>query len=206
MLRSGQRQGADQEPPSARLSEGRPGYLVGSLLHLHRHPAPTTATPPTDIRVTAIRVTVTRLIDLQPTVIRPTHNRAMGTQVIRVLPVTSVPRLMDTRADLRPRVPGYGYPSHSEYPAEPGSPAYGYQGDAGYPSYSGPSPSGLGQPTYLVPPGYGPQTDLGYPPYSGSPGDEDPRESGEAPLPPSPGYGYQSPPSYPPFSFPDYRS
>ena len=88
VLRSGQRQGADQEPPSARLSEGRPGYLVGSRLHRHRHPAPITATPPTDLRVTAILLMVIQAMD-----IRPTHHRGMDTQVI--LPVTPVPRPMN---------------------------------------------------------------------------------------------------------------
>ena len=91
VLRSGQRQGADQEPPSARLSEGRPGYLVGSRLHRHRHPAPIAATPPTDLRVTAILLMVIQAMD-----IRPIHHRGMDTQVIPVLPVTPVPRAMDT--------------------------------------------------------------------------------------------------------------
>ena len=92
-----QRRVVGQEPPSERRSEGPPGYLVGSLLHLHLHPAPITATPPTDIRVKAILVPGTRLMDLQPTDIRPTHNRAMGIQVIRMLPVIPVPRPMDIR-------------------------------------------------------------------------------------------------------------
>jgi len=94
VLRSGQWQGADQEPPSEQRSEGQPGYLVGSRLHLHRHPAPITATPPTDIPPTVIQA-----MDTQPI-----HDPAMDTQVIRVLPVIPVPRLMDTRADLRRRV------------------------------------------------------------------------------------------------------
>ena len=89
VLRSGQRQGADQERPSEQRSEGQPGYLVGSRLHLHRHPAPITATPPTDFRVTAILLMVIQAMD-----IRPTHHRGMDTQVI--LPVTPVPRAMDT--------------------------------------------------------------------------------------------------------------
>ena len=67
----------------------QPEYLGELLRHLRRHPAPITATPPTDLRVTAILLMVIQAMD-----IRPTHHRGMDTQVI--LPVTPVPRAMDT--------------------------------------------------------------------------------------------------------------
>src|SRR6516164_10877380 len=89
-----QRQGVGQEPPSERRSEGQPGYSEASRPHLHPRPALITVTRPTGIPLTVIQA-----MDTQPI-----HDPAMDTQVIRVLPVTPVPRLMDTRADLRRRV------------------------------------------------------------------------------------------------------
>ena len=97
--RLGQRQGVGQEPPSARLSEGRPGYLVGSRLHLHRRPALITVTPPTDIRVTATLLTVIQARDT-----RPTHHRDIDIQATQVLRVTPLHRSMDTSADLGSRI------------------------------------------------------------------------------------------------------
>src|SRR6516165_6097687 len=99
VLRSGQRQGADQEPPSARQSAGRPGYLVGSRLHRHRHPAPITATPPTDLRVTAILLMVIQAMD-----IRPIHHRGMDTQVIPVLPPMNIMVMRGTPLRLLHRI------------------------------------------------------------------------------------------------------
>ena len=61
-----------------------------------------------------------------------------------------------------------------------------------------------GYPAY--PPSYQPQGNGAYAPYSGSPSYGDPRDLGEAPLPPSPGYEYQNPPSSPAYPLPDYRS
>jgi hypothetical protein len=70
-------------------------------------------------------------------------------------------------------------------------PDYGHQGYSGYPSCSGlpgyTSPCGLEQPNYV-----------------GSPTYEDPRDLGEAPLPPS--SAYQNPPFSPVYSVPDYQS
>jgi hypothetical protein len=91
VLRLERRRVAGRAPPSEQRSEGQRGYSEGSRPHLHPHPALITVTLPTDIRVTAILVTVIRPMD-----IGPTHNPAMDTQVIPVLPVTLVPRAMDT--------------------------------------------------------------------------------------------------------------
>jgi hypothetical protein len=83
-----QRQVAGREPPSEQRSEGQPGYLEESLLHLHLHRAPITATQPMDIPLTGSRATRSRA----------THSRAMDIQATRVLPVTPVPRPMATQA------------------------------------------------------------------------------------------------------------
>jgi hypothetical protein len=66
---------AGQEPPLEQRSEGQPGYLGESLLRLHPHRAPITATQPTDILLTDIRATHSRAMDTPPT-------RAMGIQVM----------------------------------------------------------------------------------------------------------------------------
>jgi len=87
-----QRRVAGREPPSEQRSEGQPGYLEESLLHLRPHRAPITATQPTDLLLSDIRAT---------------RSRAMDTQVIRgspVTPPTPVLRAMDTRA-ARPILP-----------------------------------------------------------------------------------------------------
>ena len=91
--RLGQRQGVGQEPPSARLLEGRPGYLVGSRLHLHRRPALITVTPPTGT-ATDIRVTHRRAMD----------SRAIHTQAILDIPPILALQVTDTQAtrDTRP--------------------------------------------------------------------------------------------------------
>ena len=74
---------AGQEPPLEQRSEGQPGYLGESLLHLHSHRAPITATQPTDILLTDIRAT---------------HSRAMDIRATRDSPLTPVLRVMDTKA------------------------------------------------------------------------------------------------------------
>ena len=83
MLRLEQRQVAGREPRSEQRSAGQPGYLGESLLHLHPHRAPITATQPTDLLVTDIRAT---------------RSRAMDTQATRDIPLTPVLRAMDTQA------------------------------------------------------------------------------------------------------------
>ena len=50
-----ERRVAGREPPLEPRSEGQPGYLGESLLHLHLHRVPITATQPTDIRKQDIR-------------------------------------------------------------------------------------------------------------------------------------------------------
>src|SRR5262249_49053346 len=98
VLPSGQRQVAGREPLSERRSVEQPGYLGESLLHLRHHPAPITATrhmgtvtQTTDIPPIGIVLTGILAMDTQPT-----HSRAMDIQAIRVVPVTSLPRPMDT--------------------------------------------------------------------------------------------------------------
>ena len=96
-LPSEQRQVADRELLSEQRSEGQPGYLGGSLLHLHRHQGPITATPPTD--------TATLPMDIPLTDIRVTNSLAMGTPAIRDTPLA--PQVTDTQA-IRgiPLIPG----------------------------------------------------------------------------------------------------
>src|ERR1700730_6674199 len=79
---SEQRRVAGREPPSEQPSEGLPGYLAESRVHLHPHRAPITATRPTGT---------------QDTDIRAMRSRAMGTQAIRDTPATPVLRAMDTQ-------------------------------------------------------------------------------------------------------------
>jgi hypothetical protein len=100
VLRLEQRRVAGREPPSEQRSEGQPGYLGESLLHLHPHRAPISATQPTDLLVTGIRATRSRAMDIRATrdtpltpVLRATH-----TQATRVAPLTPVLRGMDCRA------------------------------------------------------------------------------------------------------------
>jgi hypothetical protein len=156
---SEQRRVAGRERPSEQRSEGQPGFLEESRVHLHRHPAPITATQLTD----------TRLTDLPAT-----HSRATDTQAPRDTSSTPVLRVMDIRATretpLTPVPLGYGYPGYSGQPAYP-SAGYGSPSNSGYP-YSGPSasapPSDSGQPAYPGAPGYGFQSTPPYSPYSGS--------------------------------------
>jgi hypothetical protein len=97
-----QRQAAGREPLSERRSVEQPGYLGVSLLRLHRHRAPIMATRPTG---TATQLMVippigTLLTDIRGMDTHPTHSRAMDTEAIRVVPVTSLPRPMSTKAML----------------------------------------------------------------------------------------------------------
>jgi hypothetical protein len=78
-LPSEQRRVAGQEPRSEQRSEGQPGYLGVSLLHLRHHRAPISATPPTDTAIQPMGIPLT--------VIRATRSRAMDIQATRVLPV-----------------------------------------------------------------------------------------------------------------------
>src|SRR6478609_659307 len=84
---SGRQRPEGREPLSEQRSEGQPGYLGESLLHLHPHRAPITATQPTDIRATrrrAMDIPATRDTPLTPVL------RAMDTQAIRDTPLTPV--------------------------------------------------------------------------------------------------------------------
>jgi hypothetical protein len=83
VLPSEQRQVADREPPSEQRSEGQPGYLGESLLHLHHHRAPISGTQSTDI---------------PPTDIRAMHSRATDIRASWDTRYTPVLRGMDTRA------------------------------------------------------------------------------------------------------------
>src|SRR6266446_4905195 len=81
-----QRRVAGREPPSEQRSEGQPGYLGESLLHLHPHRAPISATRPTDIPPTDIRAMHTRAPrDTLPTPVPPMDTRA--TRHILPIPV-----------------------------------------------------------------------------------------------------------------------
>src|SRR6476660_5229615 len=100
VLRLEQRRVAGRELPSEQRSEGQPGYLAESLLHLHPDRAPISATQPTDLLVTDIRATRSRAMDILATrdtpltpVLRATH-----TQTTRVAPLTPILRGMNCRA------------------------------------------------------------------------------------------------------------
>ena len=87
-----QRRAAGREPPSEQRLEEQPGYLGESLLRLHHHRAPTTATQPTDIRATRSRVMDTQV----------THGPATDTQatpdtrLTRVLLATAIKATRNT--------------------------------------------------------------------------------------------------------------
>src|SRR6266481_9991962 len=95
-----QRRVAGREPPSEQRSEGQPGYLGESLLHLHPRRAPITATQPTDIPLTGIRATRSRAMDIRATRDTPLTPvlQAMDTQATRGTPPTRVPRVMVCQA------------------------------------------------------------------------------------------------------------
>ena len=102
-----QRRVAGREPPSERRSVEQPEYLGELLRHLRRHRAPITVTRPMgtathrmDIPPIGIMLTDIQAMDIQPMDIQPTHSRAIDTQTIRVVPITSLPERMDTTAML----------------------------------------------------------------------------------------------------------
>src|SRR5690348_9519249 len=65
VLRSEQRRVAGPEPPSEQRSEEQPGFLGELRVHHHRHPAPISATQPTDIPATDIQAMRSRATDTQ---------------------------------------------------------------------------------------------------------------------------------------------
>src|SRR5580704_7762880 len=83
-----QRQVAGREPPSVRLSAGQRGYSGESLVHLHLHPAPISAT----------QLTATRRTDLLRTDIQATPSPAMAIRATRETPLTPLLQAMDTQA------------------------------------------------------------------------------------------------------------
>jgi hypothetical protein len=103
-----QRRVAGRVPPSEQRSEGQPGYLGESLVHLHRHRAPISATQPTatrrtDLLRTDIRATpspaILRAMDTQPTQdSQLTPPRVTDRQVIRDTPPTPDPRPLRRQA------------------------------------------------------------------------------------------------------------
>jgi len=94
-----QRRVAGREPPLEQRSEGQPGYLGESRLHLHPHRAPITATQPTDLLLTDIRVTRSRAMDIRVTRDTPLTPvlRALDTQATRDIPPIPVLQAMDTQ-------------------------------------------------------------------------------------------------------------
>ena len=103
-LPSEQRQVVGQEPRLERRSEGLPGYLVGSLLHLHRPPGTYYGYPAYGY----------------PGYGYPGY----GYPAYRS-PAYGYPAYPQ---------PGYGYPSHSGAPGYLGPPTYGYQSGLAPPS------------------------------------------------------------------------
>jgi hypothetical protein len=95
-----QRRVAGREPPSEQRSEGQPGYLGESQVHHLRHPAPITATQPTDIPAPDIQATRSRAMGTQATRDTPPIPvlRAMDIRATRDTPLTPVLRIMNTQA------------------------------------------------------------------------------------------------------------
>jgi hypothetical protein len=98
-----QRRVAGRERPSEQRLEVQPGFLEESQVHHLRHPAPISATQPTDIPATDSPATRSRAMGTQATQDTPPTPvlRAMDTQVIQVSPVTPpipVHRAMATKA------------------------------------------------------------------------------------------------------------
>jgi hypothetical protein len=95
VLPSEQQRVAGLEPPSEQRSVEQPEYLGESLLHLHRHRAPITATRPTGTATLPMDIP---LIATLLTDIRVTGSRAMVIPDIRDTPLIPVPQAMDTQA------------------------------------------------------------------------------------------------------------
>ena len=91
-----QRRVAGREPPSEQRSEGQPGYLGESLLHLHPHRAPIMATQPTDILLTDIRATRSRVMGTQVMHSPATDTQARDTRLTRVLLATAIQATRNT--------------------------------------------------------------------------------------------------------------
>src|SRR5580704_6357848 len=90
---------AGREPPSEQRSEGQPGYLGESQVHHLRHPAPITATQPTDIPAPDIQATRSRATDIRATRDTPvTPPRVTDRQAIRDTPPTPDPRPLRRQA------------------------------------------------------------------------------------------------------------
>jgi len=145
---------AGREPRSEQRSEGQPGYSGESLVHLHLHRAPISATrltaiQATDILLTGIQVTRSRAMDIRVTrdsLLTPASTGLCIPRLHRTVRVTP-PRVTDRQAirdfppipDPRP----LRRPSDSGRPAYPGGSGYGYQSPPPYSPYSG---SGYGNP------------------------------------------------------------
>ena len=95
VLPSEPRQVAGREPLSEQRSEGRPEYLGGSLLPLHRHRAPITVTRPMGM---ATQATDFPPIGILLTDIPVMDSRGTDSQAIRDTPLILLPEDMDTQA------------------------------------------------------------------------------------------------------------
>ena len=164
-----QRRVAGREPPSEQRLEAQPGYLGESQVHHLRHPAPISATQPTDIQATDIQATRSRATDTQaprdtsPTPvlramdIRATRSPAMDIRATRDTPLTRLLRAMDTQPtqDNQLTPPRVTNRQATRDTPTPDPPAYA-------------PPSDSGQPAYPGAPGYGFQGPPPNSPYSGS--------------------------------------
>src|SRR5580692_10503686 len=83
-----QRRVAGREPPLGQRLEVQPGYSGESLVHLHLHRAPISAT----------QLTATRRTDLLRTDIQATPSPAMAIRATRETPLTPLLQAMDSQA------------------------------------------------------------------------------------------------------------
>jgi hypothetical protein len=95
-----QRRAAGRERPLERRSEEQLVQSREWLVHLRPHRAPITATRPTDLLLTGIRLTHSRAMETEATPDSPPTPvlRAMDTQATRHTPPTPDPRHMDRQA------------------------------------------------------------------------------------------------------------